>query len=160
MLSMFTKHAHFKGQALLLSHLIGQGGSCSIGGSRGNRWCTPPLQQDPILLFSHVFTKKHTCQVGGSPWVGAPPQREILDPPLCVDKIWPSWVMSQNGKNLQHFQYLKLTTVSFRHMLTVYQDELTTDKKPTVGYSIPGWNIHHLLSALWIGVKLMFSLQI
>ena len=36
----------------------------------------------------------------------------------CVDKMWPSWVMWQNDKNLPHFQYLKLTTVSFRQMLT------------------------------------------
>ena len=35
-----------------------------------------------------------------------------------------------------------------------YRDDISD------GYSIPGWNIHHLLSALWIGVKLMFSLQI
>ena len=30
----------------------------------------------------------------------------------CMDKMWPSWVMWQNDKNLPHFQYLKLTTVS------------------------------------------------
>ena len=28
MFSMFTKHAHYNGQALLLSHLIGQVGTC------------------------------------------------------------------------------------------------------------------------------------
>ena len=36
----------------------------------------------------------------------------------CMDKMWPSWVMWQNDKNLPHFQYLKLTTVSFHHMVT------------------------------------------
>ena len=55
----------------------------TIGGSRGRRWRAP--QRDPILSFSHTFLPKSTHVRGWhSPNGLAPPQREILDPPLTT----------------------------------------------------------------------------
>ena len=50
--------------------------------SGGRRRCAPP-QQDQFLSFSHMFLLKSVCIGGWCPPNGsAPPQREILDPPL------------------------------------------------------------------------------
>ena len=48
-----------------------------------------PPQQDQILSFLHIFTKKRLCQRLAPPpmRVGTPPQWEILDPPLYTTKI-------------------------------------------------------------------------
>ena len=45
-----------------------------------------PPQQDQILSFLHVFSPKSTCVGGWCPLQRrfAPPQREILDPPLYM----------------------------------------------------------------------------
>ena len=53
------------------------------GGAAGA--CPPPPERDPILSFLHTFSPK-SARIGGRrpplPWLGAPPQREILDLPL------------------------------------------------------------------------------
>ena len=58
----------------------------AIGGFRGG--ASAPSQQDPILLFSHMFSPKSVGVGGWRPQrVGPPPQREILDSPLHADYI-------------------------------------------------------------------------
>ena len=46
----------------------------------------PPPKQDQILLFLHMFSPKSTCVGGWCPLQRglAPPQQEILDPPLVA----------------------------------------------------------------------------
>ena len=46
----------------------------------------PPPQQDQILLFLHMFSPKSACVGGWRPLQRglAPPQREVLDPPLLT----------------------------------------------------------------------------
>ena len=49
----------------------------------GGRRRRAPPQQDQFLSFSHMFLLKSVCVRGWCPPNGsAPPQREILDPPL------------------------------------------------------------------------------
>ena len=57
--------------------------------------CAPPPQQDQILSFLHMFSPKSACVRGWCPLQRglAPPQREILDPPLHVVKTFESPVL-------------------------------------------------------------------
>ena len=42
-----------------------------IGGSRGHAGCMPPLWDPILLIFAHIFTKKHPHQRSTPPLTGA-----------------------------------------------------------------------------------------
>ena len=59
-----------------------------IGGSKGGAaGACPPMRSNSFILV-HVFAEKCPCQRSAPPNGSAPPphQREILDPPLLLNK--------------------------------------------------------------------------
>ena len=57
-----------------------------IGGSKGRRWRPRSPQRDPILSFCmRCCQKVPTSEVGAPQWLVVP-QREILDPPLDLER--------------------------------------------------------------------------
>ena len=76
-----------------------------------------PPQQDQILLFLHMFSPKSTCVGGWHPFQQglAPPQWEILDPPLykCLIIVHiahyrHAYVYTWQYLNANQQQYVKL----------------------------------------------------
>ena len=68
------KHANYKGQALLLSHLIGQAGTYISGGSTYKNSPPPPNETQFFQFCIHFHRKVPTSKVHTpSQWVHAPP---------------------------------------------------------------------------------------
>ena len=79
----------------------------NISGSGGDATSVPPPQTGSnSFVFTYIFTKKCLRQRSVPPqWLGAPPQREILDPPLCKHtRIMENSLGSSVPERLQRYK--------------------------------------------------------